>query len=66
MLGGEGTNSCPVRRRSNASVPWDGAHLSLRSESAPPRLAWQMAYLTGSTYAHHGNMFTMRVKYDFQ
>lgn len=28
-------------------------------------LAWQAAYLTGSTYARHGKMFSMRVKYDF-
>jgi hypothetical protein len=28
-------------------------------------LAWQVSYLTGSTYAQHGNMFSMRVKYDF-
>ncbi len=28
-------------------------------------LAWQVAYLTGSTYGQHGNMFSMRVKYDF-
>lgn len=28
-------------------------------------LGWQMAYLTGSTYARHGKMFTMRVKLDF-
>ena len=28
-------------------------------------LAWQAAYLTGSTNARHGKMFSMRVKYDF-
>ncbi|MDH3461956.1 MAG: hypothetical protein OEM00_13505 [Burkholderiaceae bacterium] len=27
--------------------------------------AWQAAYLTGSTYAKHGKMFTMQVKYEF-
>jgi hypothetical protein len=27
--------------------------------------SWQMAYLIGSTYARHGQMFTMRTKYDF-
>jgi hypothetical protein len=28
-------------------------------------LSWQAAYLSGSTYATHGSMFTMRVKLDF-
>jgi len=57
--------------------PWD--HWSPRDEQshrAGPALfgtvrlsqgaiAWQVAYLTGSIYAQHGNMFSMRVKYDF-
>lgn len=28
-------------------------------------LAWQVAYLTGSTYAQHGRMFSLQVKYLF-
>ncbi len=33
--------------------------------SAAPSLAWQAAYLIGSTYARRGRMFTMRLKFDF-
>lgn len=33
--------------------------------SAAPGLAWQAAYLIGSTYRKQGKMFTMRVKFDF-
>lgn len=31
----------------------------------PGTIAWQAAYLTGKTYGRRGEMFTMRVKYDF-
>ena len=31
----------------------------------PGKVNWQAAYLAGKTYARRGNMFTMRVKYDF-
>ena len=28
-------------------------------------LDWQAAYLVGSTYARHGRLFSLRVKFDF-
>jgi hypothetical protein len=46
---------------SNRAGPAIFAHLRL----GPGDLGWQAAYLFGKTYGRNGDMFTMRVKYEF-
>jgi len=57
--------------------PWDhwsprqeqshraGSALFGRVPTGAGMLCWQAAYLTGSTYSKHGQMFTARLTYDF-